>query len=264
MDIPLRWVGALDADSNTNYVIESDGSATGSFAQIVSQDATSPYVPVTGALQGNIAAGATSLTMADATNFANNDYVVIDREMFKLGGKSGNSFNSVVGGQGNTIKSAHSNNTPIHKAHETYTHAGVSFGQRKCIRYHVIREQGSDHSLAQEILAVNPTLPAVNNLSAIWMVIQDAQGNPQVNVPVTMILSTVGNFDPGTAEFFYRDYEPVVTDEDGYFQFFFPRYLVTVESVLATVTIATGQTASKSYDIVRLPTRNAMHLLELV
>src|SRR5262245_14672024 len=126
MDIPLRWVGALDADLNTNYVIESDGAATGSFAQIVSQDATSPYIPVATTLQGTLAAGATSLTMADGTNFANNDYVVIDREMVKLAGKSGNSFNAVVGGQGNTVKSSHANGAAIYKAHETYTHAGVS------------------------------------------------------------------------------------------------------------------------------------------
>lgn len=268
MDVPLRWVAALDADVNTDYLIEYDLALSGSFATVATRDSTNrgdgSYTPYSTTLNGDIAAGATSLVMTSATNFANGEYAVLEQEMFLLGGKSSNTFAAVVGGQGTTRKRPHLSGVAIYKAHESYTHAGVTFGQRKCVTYRIHRVQGSDQSLAEEILAIQPTLPATRNLSACWVVVQDAQGNRQTNVEMQMTLTEAALYDAATSEFFYKDTEVVVTDDDGYAQFFLPRYLSTVPSIIATVKIAPNTAAETNWDIVRLPTTNTVHLLDLI
>lgn len=272
MDVPLRWVAALDADTDTNYRIEYNGNTPGLFEVITTLDSTNrgdgAYTPYTATLVGDIAAGAASIAFDGVTGFTDGNYAMIDREMFLLGGLSGTTFAACAGGQGNTRRRPHYNGATIYKAHETYTHAGVTaFATRSAIRYHIIREQGADQSLAREILAVQPTLSSTAEFSAVWHVFQDAQGNPQANVPVTMTLLRNDLYDPGTLEGFYRDAESVVTDADGYFQFFLPIFAVDLEEgeTIATITVAPGVTnTEKTWNITALPTTPAVHLLELV
>lgn len=271
-DVPLRWVAALDADVNTDYRIEYNGNSVDLFETVTTLDSTDrgdgSYTPYQTTLSGAISAGDLALSMASGTNFADGEYIVIDREMILLGGKSTNDFSSLGRGQGTTRDRDHSDGATIYKAHETYTHAGVTaFASRKVIRYHIIRVQGSEESLAREILAVQPQLSSTVEFCAVWHVFQDAQGTPQSGVPVEMEILRKDLFDPGTLEGYYRDIESTITDDDGYFQFFLPIFAVDLApgEVIATITMAPNVSdAVQSWDITSLPTTPSIHLLELV
>src|SRR6185503_8511864 len=169
-DVTLRWVGALDAvDATTKYKIQSDEAASGTFVDVVaSQDATTPFAPVTTTLSGAIDDDDVALTFASAASYSNGDYVFLDKEMVLLAGKSSNTFATCTRGVGGTIRVSHLSGVTIYKAHESYTDTTVNYGTRYVVRYRVLRVQGSNNSVAAEIVAVNPPLPRSTSFCTLW------------------------------------------------------------------------------------------------
>lgn len=226
-DVILRWVPPADADVNTDYRIEADTATSGTFATVATQGSTDrgdgSYTPYTSTLNGALTATAVSITLADATNFANGDYVQIDKEIVLLGGKSGNTFAACARGVGGTLPVAHDNGAAAKAAHETYTDSAVDFGARKVIRYKVIRIQGSDESVATELIAVHPPPPPFSNLVTLYGIMEDIQGNPQSGLDVTLVLNDTDNFGIDTSEGIVKQNETATTDADGFFYFFVRR-----------------------------------------
>lgn len=261
-DVVLRWAGAGDADATTDYKIYSNVAAFNAFPLLITRDATTPYAPVSTTLVAAIVAGATSLTVASDTNLANGDYVVIEREMFLLGGKSGTVFAASVGGQGGTIKRDHAAGASIYKAHETYTVTGVAFGSRKVVRYRIATLQGSVERVPSEFTAVNPTLPATNNLTTVWGILQDVQGNPQSGIAIQMVINDWDNYQPGTSESLHKDTETYTTDNDGYFEFFLPRDADHVGGDKFVLTLDTDARPAREFNINTIPDVDTINYLE--
>ena len=240
-DITLYWAGPSDADANTDYRIESDKGTSGTFATVATVDATSPYASYTTTLDmaDGLSASATSLTVDDATNFADDDYVVIDRELILLGGKSSETFSTCTRNRGGTMPVAHADAATVANAHETYTDSAVNFGSRHCIRYRVIRVESSSESVAAEFLAVNPTLPTTNNLTRIWGVVDDLN-SPATGLTVTLAIADSDNFFTDTGETIRKKTQTTTTDDDGYFELLIPRNISRAGGDSFTLTIDPG------------------------
>lgn len=254
-DVVLRWRGALDADSNTDYKIQADKTTPGTFADVITQDATAPYAPIASMLNGALTSTATTIIVADGTNFNTSDYVTIGREMIQLGTKSTHTFTGSTRGLGSTIPVAHANLDPVYVAHESYTDLAVNFGTRKIIRYHIIRVQGSNQSVVSEVIAVNPPIPSTTDMCVVWGILQDLTGDVQPSVPVTMVITGASDFLTGTAENIQDTEETTTTDADGFFSFEVPRSASRSANTPITITAA-----GKTWTLAQVPDQNFVNV----
>jgi len=236
-DVVLRWRAAIDADAATDYKIQADKTTSGTFADVITRDSTTPFTPVTTTLNevGGIAIDETTVSMTDATNFNNSDFITMGREMIQLGTKTGNNFNGCTRGVGSTLPSTHPNGTSIYKAHETYTDAAVSFGSRSAIRYHIIRIQGTNQSVVSEVLAVSPPIPDTTDMCTVWGIVQDITGDVQVSLAMTMTIASANDYLVGTSENIKSAVETTTTDNDGFFSFQVPRSASRAQNVVITI-----------------------------
>lgn len=213
-NITLRWAGPSDATVNTDYKIQADKATSGSFQLVETVNAASPYASYTTTLNGAIDSTTTTIVLDDATNFADGDYVLIDKELILLDGKSSNTFSSCTRNRGGTLPVAHDDEAVVAEAHESYLDEDVTFN-RNVIRYRVIRSETSGDSVAAEFIAVNPTLPPTNNLTRIWLVLDD-NGAPIEGATVTLQISDSDNFLTDSGELIARKTQSTTTDVDGY------------------------------------------------
>lgn len=259
-NVPLKWVGALDADASTEYVIASDETTPGTFVTITTQPATSPYAPVSATLNGAITESTASLIMTDATNFSNGNYSSIDREMILLGGKSTNTFATNTRGINPTIREAHSNLATIYKAHESYS-ASVTFAtDRHLIRFRITRKQGTDLSPVTEIFAFNPSAPPTSHHTVLFGVLRDTQGNPKSGKVVTAQLQDDASYDPGLGDLLYVENETDTTDVNGYWEIALMRNVDrNGGNDLYTIVIDSGGSSPKTYTDRVLPDQAAVY-----
>lgn len=244
-DITLYWAGPSDADTNTDYRIESDKGTSGTFATVATVDATSPYASYTTTLNeaDGLTASAVSVTLDDASNFADDDLMLIEKELVLAGGKATNTFATSTRGYGGTAPVAHADATTVANAHETYTDSAVDFGSRNAIRYRVIRVESTGESVAAEFVAVNPTLPPTNNLCRIWGLLDDISNgtsDPASGVTVTLAISDSDNYHTDTSEVIRKKTQTTTTDDDGYFQLLIPRNISRAGGDSFTLTIDPG------------------------
>lgn len=220
-DITLRWAGPSDATVNTDYKIYADKATSGSFVLVETVNATSPYASYTTTLDGAIDSTTTTVVLDDATNFSATNYAVVDKELIYLGSKSTNTFTSCLRNRGGTLPVAHDDAAVVAKAHESYLDEDVTFN-RNVIRYRVIRSETAGDSVAAEFIAVNPTLPPTNNLTRIWLVLDD-NGSPITGATVTLQISDSDNFLTDSGELIARKTQSTTTDSDGYAQLLIAR-----------------------------------------
>ena len=264
-NVTIRWPAATDADVDTDYKIESDETTSGTFAEVTgspqnaSDRGDGSYTPYSTTLNGAITATDTSLTLTDATNFADGDYILIDKEMILLAGKSGSAFSGVTRGVGGTIPQAHSNGATVYHVHESFSDTPTYAAQRYVIRYRVTRVQGSDVSVAAEATAVNPPLPPTNNLITIWGIVEDIQGNPESGIAATLTISEADDYGQDTGEGILKTTETDSTDNDGFFSFYVRRDVARVGGGTYTLTV-NGQ----SFTIADLPDQEHINYLEAV
>ncbi|HEX5733369.1 MAG TPA: hypothetical protein VF131_11095 [Blastocatellia bacterium] len=222
-DVTLRWVAASNADASTDYRIEADKVTPGTFATVVTRDATDrgdgSFTASSTTLTGTIPATDTSLTFMSITGFNAGDIVLIDREMIKLGTPANKTFNGCTRGIGGTIPATHADGSIIYKAHETYVDTNVNFGSRKVIRYRIKRVQGSDEAVGVELVMVNPPEPPFTNMCTVWGVLEDIWGTPQSGMPVKLTIDDEDNYGLDTGETVIKNQAETVTDEDGFFSF---------------------------------------------
>lgn len=269
-DINLIWAAAADATVATSYKIQSDLAASGTFVTITTQSASNrgdgSYDPHETTLNGLVSVEDTAITLTDATNFAEGDYIVIQsdyaREMVLLGSKSGATFSNCTRGIGATVPQEHESGAVVYQAHESYLDSAVNFGSRHVIRYRVIRVQGSDESVAAELPAINPTLPPTNNLTTVWGILQDIQGNPKSGITISLAISEADNFHTDSGEFLYKEAETTTTDTDGYFELFIPRNAAHGGGGVFTLSIDAGGAGASSWSITSIPDQDHVNFLD--
>lgn len=262
----IRWVAALDATSTTQYNVYSDEATSGTFALESSVAATDrgdgSYTPYQTTLSGSISATAVSLIFDSATNFANNEYVSIEGEIVRLGGKSGSTFASCARGIGGSVRVAHASGVAIYKAHESAAVTIASFGSRNVVRVRVMRSQDATESVAAEAAVVNPTKPPTNEYATLYGVLKSAQGAPVVGETVLMLLEASGAYQIASGDMLYKREESDTTDVDGYFQFFVPRTGKTENDKIVTLTIGSGD-GKLVWVIESVPDQDFINFIEL-
>lgn len=266
--ITLRWAAAEAAVSTTDYKIYSDEAVSGTFVLVTTRDATNrgdgQYSPYATALTTEIAKDATSITVDTATNFANGDYAFIDNELFLLGGKSGSTFSSCVGGQGETVKSSHLAGASIFKAHESYAATVTFAANRHVIRFRIAQLDATVEAVPEEITAVSPTLPPTSNLCTVYGIVDDA-GTPVSGLTVEMIVNQADNYHPSTGEQFIRRTKQKVTDADGYWEFFVARDRDHAGGDLYTITLSPENPIEKwVWGIRTIPDVDSVNVVECV
>lgn len=261
----LIWVAALDADASTDYKIESDEDTSGTFAELAASPLNSTnrgdgsYVPYQTTLNGDITASATSLTLTDANNFANGDYIAIDKELILLAGKSGNAFSGCTRGAGGTIPQAHEDTTAVYAAHESHTDSPTYASERYVIRYRITRVQGSDESIAAEAIGVSPPLPPTSNLITLWGIVEDIQGNPEASIVARLAISDADDYGQDTGETILKTTEQASTDADGFWYFFVRRDVARVGGGTYTLTLN-----NQNFTIVSLPDQAHINYLRTI
>ena len=264
-DVTLRWPAATDADASTDYQIESDETTSGTFAELAASPLNSTdrgdgsYVPYETTLNGALTASATDLTLTSGTNFSNGDYIIIDKEMILLAGKSTNDFSGCTRGVGGTIPQAHSDGAAVYAVHESHADTPTYASGRYVIRYRITRVQGSDTSVAAEATAVNPPLPPTNNLITLWGVVEDIQGNPTENTAVQLMINEADDYGQDTGEGILKTTESAQTDADGFFCFYVRRDVAHVGGGVYTLTVN-----NQSFTIAELPDQEHVNFLEAV
>lgn len=262
VDITLRWAGATDADSDTDYVIKSDLTTSGTFVDVATQDATSPYDPDSTTLNGALTDADTTIVLTDGTDFSGADYIVIDGELILLGTKSTHTFTSCVRGQGSAIPAAHLTGATVYAAHESYTDSAVDFGTRNVIRYRVLRRESGIDSVGAELIAVSPTAPPTTNLCTVWGIVADVQGNPISGDTVTLTTDASGDYHLDTGEMLKLEPESTTTDTDGYFEFFMPRDAYRSGTPDYTIVVSSGETGAQTWTVATVPDQDSINYLE--
>lgn len=264
-NVTLRWPASTDADASTDYKIESDETTSGTFAELAASPLDSTdrgdgsYVPYETTLNGAITAATTDLTLTDGTNFSNGDYIVIDKEIILLAGKSTNDFSGCTRGVGGTIPQAHLTGAAVYAVHESHADTPTYAADRYVIRYRVTRVQGSDTSVAAEATAVNPPLPPTNNLITLWGVLEDIQGNPKESTAAQLAISEADDYGQDTGEGILKLAESAQTDADGFFFFYVRRDVAHVGGGVYTLTIN-----NQAFTIAELPDQEHVNYLEVV
>lgn len=268
-DINLIWAAATNASAATSYKIQSDLAASGTFVTITTQSASNrgdgSYSPYSTTLNGMVPQGDTAVTLTDATNFAEGDYIIIQsdyaREMVLLGSKSGATFSNCTRGIGATVPQEHESGAIVYQAHESYLDSAVNFGSRHVVRYRVIRVQGTDESVAADLPAIYPTPPPTNNLTTLWGIIQDIQGNPKADVAISLTIDEADDFHTDSGEFLYKEAETTTTDADGYFELIIPRNAAHGGSGVFTLSIDPGNSGSTTWTINNVPNQDHVNFL---
>lgn len=264
-DVVLRWPGPAHATSSSDYKIYSDVAASGTFVLLTTRDATTPYVSVSTTLAAEISSVTqTSIEVASATNFADGDYAVIDKELILLDDESGTTYTNVTRGLGGTRATTHANGATMYKAHETYTVSAVEFGSRHVIRYRIAHLLTGVEDVPAEYLAVWPSDPPTNNLATLWDVVTDIQGNVKAGVTVQLRIDQTDDSHAGTPESFYSEIETTTTDADGYFQFYIPRSIEQIGGAGYTLTIDPNGDANTKREktITTVPNKNWVNFWE--
>lgn len=225
--VTVHWMAAANADVNSDYKIYHDLAASGTFVLAATQDATESstgiYTPPATTLVAAIGVDDESLELTDATAFADDDIIWIDREAILAGGKSGAVFGSCGRGQGSTVRREHAASAAVYKAHESKEFTSWDWGSRKAVRFRISHLTSAGESVAAEAIAVNPTMPPTNNLATIWGLLTDIQGNPKSGRKITLRIAQSDNYHYTTHETFLNETEEATTDADGYWEFFIPR-----------------------------------------
>ncbi len=264
-NVTLRWPAATDADASTDYKIESDVSTSGTFVALAASPLNATdrgdgsYTPYQTTLSAALTAAATSLSLTSATNFDDGDYIIVDKEMILLAGKSGSSFSGVTRGVGGTIPQAHDSGAAVYQVHETHADTPTYASGRYVIRYRITRVQGSDTSVAAEATAVNPPLPPTNNLITLWGIVEDIQGNPENNITVQLTINEANDYGQDTGEGILKTTESTTTDADGFFYFYVRRDVAHVGGGVYTLTVN-----SQAFTIADLPDQEHVNYLEAV
>lgn len=262
--VTLRWVGASDADSNTDYKVRYNSVAAGTFSDVVTQDATAPFAPVTQTLSGAHSAATTTITLADGTNFSEGDYIFVGKkEMVLLGSKSGSVFSNSTRGVGGTLPVAHAGGVAVAKAHESYVHNSVTFPDgRYALRYRIIRIQGSNESVAAELLAIQPPNPPATNLCTVYGLLDNLNGAPASGVQVKLEYLSAGNYGPDTGEVIHIPAVTAVTDADGFWYHFVRRDAAREGVSVVHFTVAPGAVGEFVWVVSAIPDADFAHLLE--
>jgi hypothetical protein len=218
----LRWTPP--AVTATAFKIRADKGGPGVWADVVASQAIVSATPVTTTLDGDILKGATALTMASATNFANNDHCIIDKELFLLAGKSGNIFSGVEGGRGGTTKQPHNSGATITKCTESYSDANVDFGtlpggaNRHVIRYRIFPIVGGVALTPEEVVAVAPTPPEHGGFRTMHGMEIDSAGKPLVGIAVHLVTNQGADYALSSSESILGTTIEVLSDLDGYWE----------------------------------------------
>lgn len=260
--VTLRWVAALDADATTDYRIDSDEAVSGTFVTASTENATDRgggvYTPASTTLNGALTSSATTVILTSGADFAEGDYVVVDREMILLGAKSTHTFTGCTRGIGGTVPVAHDSLDTVYKAHETKTYSTVDFGSRHCIRYRVFRVQGANVSLANEIVVVNPPDPPSDSHVTLYGVLETIGGAPSAAVPITLAMAGSNNYGLDTGELIITaTSETDTSDADGFFSVFVRRFSTRSGSGAITLTIG-----SLTWNVLTLPDVPHINFLE--
>lgn len=262
MDVTLRWAGAADADATTDYRIESDEAASGVYVAVATQDAAAPYAPVTTTLALSLSETATTVELADGTDFAADSYINVGREMIKLGVKDTDTYSDCTRGVAGTLPAAHSLGAAVTAAHESYTDS-PDFGSRHVIRYKVIRTQGLQESIAALAVAVYPGAPPDTAHCTVYGILVDSQGDIKSGVPVQLSVAAAGNYSIGAGFLHHRETESATTDNDGYFEFYLPKDADEEGDAGYTITVAPDTTATLAWPIPSVPDVDHINFLEL-
>ncbi|MFZ1397136.1 MAG: hypothetical protein WAS33_09585, partial [Candidatus Promineifilaceae bacterium] len=198
-------------------------------------------------------------TLTDASNFANGDHIVIDKELILLAGKSSNTFTGVTRGAGGTIPQAHDDTTAVYAAHETHTDSPTYAASRYVIRYRITRVQGSDESIAAEAMGVSPPLPPTNNLITLWGIVEDIQGNPAQGIAAKLVISDADDYGQDTGETILKSNETASTDADGFFYFYVRRDVARVGGGTYTLTVN-----NQNFTITSLPDQAHINYLRAI
>jgi hypothetical protein len=262
-DVVIRWPAALDADVNTDYKIQSDEAASGTFADVATQNSTDrgdgSYVPFSTTLNGALTNTATTVVLTSGANFDEGDYILVDKEIILLGAKSTHTFSSCTRGVGGSIPRAHSDLTAVYGVHESYTDT-VTYGSRMAVRHRVIRTQGSDLSVAAEAVSVLPTAPATRDLITVWGVVEALNGLPVSGVGIRVSLDEGDDYNQGLGVYISNASELTdETDSDGYWEVQLNRDVFHVGG--GTYTIIIG---SQEFEVTSLPDVNNVNYLEIV
>lgn len=263
VDNTIYWSGYGSADVNTNYIVKSDETTSGTFATLATQNATdrgdASYAPYTAILVGNLSATDEVVEMGDATDFANGQRIKLGRETILLGGKSSNTFGACSRGVDNTIPRSHTDGDTITAMHESYTDSSVTYGSRNLIRYRIIAElgDGGDQLVAAEAVAVKPTKPPTNDLCTVWGIVDEIPGTPQSGVAASLSISDGTFYNTATGETFGSGPSDT-TDEDGYFELFVPKDAIRSGGAL-TITVN-----GKAQAISSIPDVDAINYLECI
>jgi hypothetical protein len=124
-DVTARWAGAADAASGSTYKVEYTLNNVDWVVAAVSQAATAPYAPVTGALLNNTAYGVVSIVLASGTSFGTSGYAYIDDALVQWTGKSTNTLTGVTWHSGAGTYAA---DTSVVVAHESLAATGITIG----------------------------------------------------------------------------------------------------------------------------------------
>jgi PKD repeat protein len=231
VDIVLRWTAYALANVDTDYRIESDEAASGTFAEVATQDATvrialGDYYPYYTMLAADIDKDDASITIDGGDtvtvlgdDFDNLDYVKIDGETIQLnqGINPLTTFPEVTRGVDDTIPRSHSAGTVVIKMHESYTDTSVTFGDRHVIRYHIVTVTPDGDLVPAEVLAVKPTMPPTSDYCRVWGVLNDTENAPLSGIAISLV-PTDELYNIRTGERVRIVEQTTTTDADGYFE----------------------------------------------
>jgi hypothetical protein len=115
--ITVRWAGPSDATSGSAYRVERSLDMATWSELAAAQAATSPYVSVTGTLNGAATYGSTTIVM-NANSLSSSGYGWLDDALIQWTGKSGDNLTGVTWHSG---YGSYASGSTIHQAHESYT-----------------------------------------------------------------------------------------------------------------------------------------------
>lgn len=266
--VKLSWAPRDDALVSTDYRIESDEATPNVFLPLAGMplnavaNPAGGYGPIKTTLVGAILAGSASLTLGDATHIADNKVIIIDKEAFLTGGKSGNTFSACKGGQQGTIRRDHANEAVVYLAHESHTD-NPDFDDRHVIRYRVVAIDGSEEHIAAETNAIKPSKPRNNDLCTVWGIEETVQGAPRAGVQLRISINDGDNFNAGDSASYYRSVEETTSDESGYWEFQLPRDLSHQGGDTFTLTRAANDDFAREDHVLRtIPDRDQVCFIE--
>lgn len=258
----IRFAGAIDADSSTDYRLDSDETTAGTFATVTTQDATTPYAPVSTTLNGSLTRTATTVVLTDGASFSEGDYVMVDGEMILLGAKSTHTFTGCTRGYGGTVAVAHATSLPVYKAHESFSVTPTWNSGRKLIRYRLVRVEGANTSVASEVTLYNPPSPPDADHITIYGALESEAGAPVSGITVRLSLSVNTAWGQRTGETQYYTLQSTTSGVDGFFSFTARRDALRQDGGAYVLTIDPAG-KNQSFTIESVPDQETVNYLEL-